>query len=120
MNQEPNSEWASPTFIISKKNGTVKFLTDFREVNKRIKQTPWPLPKINTVLQELEAFMWATSLDLNIGYYHIQLDLNSQKIGTIILSWGEYSYHRLTMKISGSPGIFQWEMSSLMQGLNFI
>ena len=86
------------------------FLTDFREVNKRIKQTPWLLPKISIVLQELEAFIWATSLDPNIGYYHIQLDLNSQQIYTRILPWGKYSYQRLPMGISGSPDIFQWEI----------
>ena len=28
-----NSEWAAPTFIIPKKNGTVRFISDFRELN---------------------------------------------------------------------------------------
>ena len=30
---EDDSEWASPTFILPKKQGTVRFLSDFREVN---------------------------------------------------------------------------------------
>ena len=71
MKRESDSEWAFPSFIIAKKNGTVRFLTDFRKVNKMLVQKPWPLPKISTVLQELEKSMWASSLDLNIGYYHI-------------------------------------------------
>ena len=29
---------------------------------------PFPLPKISTVLQELEGFTFATALDLNMGY----------------------------------------------------
>ena len=29
-----NSQWAAPTFIIAKKNGTVHFISDFRELNK--------------------------------------------------------------------------------------
>ena len=41
-------EWGSPTFIIPKKQGIVRFLTDFREVNERLIQKPWPLPKIST------------------------------------------------------------------------
>ena len=58
-----------PTFIIPKKEGTVRFISDFREVNKRIVRTPYPIPKIATILQEMEGFTYATSLDLNMGYY---------------------------------------------------
>eukprot|EP00804_Cyclotella_cryptica_P022722 CCRYP_012507-RA/>CCRYP_012507-RA protein AED:0.37 eAED:0.36 QI:0/-1/0/1/-1/1/1/0/142 len=31
---QPELEWASLSFITAKKDGTVRFLTDFREVNK--------------------------------------------------------------------------------------
>ena len=106
LKQEPNSKWASPTFILSKKNGTVRFLTDFREVKNRLIQTHWPFSQIITVLQELEVFMWATSLYLNMGYYHIRLDRDSQKIYTILLPWGKYSYQRLPMRILGSEECF--------------
>jgi hypothetical protein len=30
---------------------------------------PFPIPKISTVLQELEGFTFATALDLNMGYH---------------------------------------------------
>ena len=65
---QPSSEWAAPSFIQPKKNKTVRFLTDFRELNKRLVRKPFPLPKISTVLQELEGFTFATALDLNMGY----------------------------------------------------
>ena len=34
LKRQPTSEWASPTLIIPKKNKTVRFISDFREVNK--------------------------------------------------------------------------------------
>ena len=71
---QPESEWGSPAFIIPKLNQTVRFLTDFREVNKRIICTPSPLPKRSSILQELEGFTYATAIDLNMGYYTIRLD----------------------------------------------
>ena len=36
LKPQPQSEWGSPAFIITKKDGQVRFLTGFREVNKRI------------------------------------------------------------------------------------
>jgi hypothetical protein len=53
--KQPASEWASPSFIIPKKDRTVRFLGNFWEVNRRLVRKPFPMiPKISTVLQELE------------------------------------------------------------------
>eukprot|EP00804_Cyclotella_cryptica_P021314 CCRYP_001570-RA/>CCRYP_001570-RA protein AED:0.41 eAED:0.41 QI:0/0/0/0.75/0/0/4/0/315 len=100
---QPESEWASPSFITGKQDGTVRFLTDtdFREVYKRLVRKPFPLPKISTVLQELEGFTYATTLDLSMGYYNIRLDPDSFNICTLIFPWGKYSYLRLPMGITG-------------------
>ena len=62
-----SSEWASPTFIIPKKDMTVRTISDFWELNKGIVRRPYPIPKISTTLQELEGFTYATALDLNMG-----------------------------------------------------
>jgi hypothetical protein len=71
---QPSSRWASPTFIIPKKDSTVHTISDFMEFNKRIVRKPYPIPKISTILQELEGFTYATAFDLNMGYYTIRLD----------------------------------------------
>jgi hypothetical protein len=86
------TEWASPSFIIPKKDRTVCFLSNFGEVNERLVRKPFPIPKISTVLQEIEGFTFATALDLNMGYYTIRLDPDSSKICTIRFPWGKYSY----------------------------
>ena len=83
------SEWGAPTFIIPKKDGTVRFINDFRELNKRIKRKPFPMPNIQDLLLKLEGFRYATSLDLNMGYYHIRLSPDSRKLCTIVLPWGK-------------------------------
>jgi hypothetical protein len=120
LEQQPASEWASLLFIIPKKNRTVCFLSNFVKVNKRLIRKPFPIPKISTVLQELEGFTFATALDLNMGYYTIRLDPNASRICTVIFHWGKYSYKRLPMGIAGSPDIFQSKMSELMEDLEYV
>ena len=79
LERQPASEWASPSFIIPKKNRTVCFLSNFWEVNKRLVRKPILIPKISMVLQELEGFTFATALDLNMGSYTIRLDPDASK-----------------------------------------
>jgi hypothetical protein len=120
LERQPASEWALPSFIIPKKDKTVRFLSDFWEVNKRLVRTPFPSPKISRVLQEIEGFSFATALDLNMGYYTIRLDPDASKICTIIFPWGKYSYKQLPMGIAGSPEIFQGKMLELMESLEYV
>ena len=115
-----HSEWAAPTFIIPKKDATVRFISDFRELNKRIKRKPYPIPNIQDMLMKMEGFQFATSLDLNMGYYHIELTPNSSRLCTIVLPWGKYEYVRLSMGLCNSPDIFEEKMSELMVGLEFV
>jgi hypothetical protein len=68
LERQSASEWALPPFIVPKKDKTICFLSDFWEVNKRLVRKPFPIPKISMVLQEIEGFSFATTLDLNMGY----------------------------------------------------
>jgi len=120
VKRQSSSEWASHTFIIPKKNKTVRFISDFREVSKRLVRTPFPIPKISTVLQEMEGFTYASALALNMGYYMIRLDPDAQKICTIMLPWGKYLYLHLPIGVAESPDIFQEKMSDLMETLEYV
>ena len=84
------SEWAAPSFIIPKKDGTVRFINDFRELNKRIRRRPYPIPNIQDMLLNLDGFQYATSLDLNMGYYHIELSPKSKQLCTLVFPFGKY------------------------------
>jgi hypothetical protein len=42
---QPTSEWVSPSCITPKKDNTVSFISDFREVEKRLVRKPFPIPK---------------------------------------------------------------------------
>jgi len=114
------SEWGAPTFLVPKKDATVRFITDFRELNKRIKRKPYPIPKIQDLLLKLEGFQYATTLDLNMGYYHIELSPFSKQLCTIVTPFGKYEYQRLPMGLCNSPDIFQERMYELFSDLEYV
>ena len=105
------SQWGAPKFIIPKKNSTVRFISDFKELKKRILRQPYPIPKIQDLLLRLEGFRYGTTLDLNMGYHHIELSAKSKELCTIVTRWGKYEYQRLPMGLCNIPDIFQEKMS---------
>ena len=114
------SEWAFPSFIIPKKDSTIRFINDLWELNKHIKCMLYPLPKMQEMLLKLEGFQYAMALDLNMGYYHIRLDLASKKLCMLVFPWGKYEMQCLPMGLSTSSDIFQEKMSKLFSDLETV
>ncbi len=115
-----SAEWAAPTFVIPKKNGTVRIITDFRMLNACLKRKPFPMPKIPEIFRGIEKFRYVTTLDLNMGYYSMPLDDDSKALCVTVLPWGLYQYNALPMGIKPDTDIFQERMSSLFYDLRQI
>ena len=71
---------------------------------------------INEMLLKLGGFWYATSLDLNMGCYHIRLSENASNSCKIILPWGKHFYERLPMVVTKSQDIFHQKMNDLFCG----
>jgi len=46
MRFNKDSPWASPSFVVPKKTGDIRIVTDFQKMNVCIKRHPFPLPRI--------------------------------------------------------------------------
>eukprot|EP00957_Ditylum_brightwellii_P079336 6031842-Ditylum_brightwellii.AAC.1 len=64
----------------------------------------------------MERFKHATSSDLNMGYYNIEITPDASKLCTNLLAWGKYEYCKLPMGLCNSPDIFQEKMNALFAG----
>jgi hypothetical protein len=91
-----------PSVAIPKKNGTIRVVTDFRELNLLLKRKVSPISYSKYWGHDpFNGRAFASALDLNMGYYCIKLDhdVDPQKLCTIIFPWGKYKYKRLPLGI---------------------
>jgi hypothetical protein len=113
LEEENSSEWAFriPIFAIPKKKGsaTIRVVTDFRKLNLllKLRMSLFPIPKIGVMIRIMEVFTFSSVSDLNMGYYHIKLDADVQKLCTIVFPWGKYKYKCLPMGIKIDPDVFK-------------
>ena len=114
LEREKDLEWGAPYFTQPKpKRNRVSFLKYFINLNKQLNCKLHPMPKINEMLLKFEGFYYATSINLNMGYYHTQISENTSNLCTIILPWEKYCCKCQPMGVAKSPDILQYKMNDL-------
>ena len=71
-------------------------------------------------MQSMTNFRWATTVDLNIGYYAMGLSPRSRKLCVISLPWGLYCYNTLPMGLLVATDVFQEAMGGLFLDLEYV
>ena len=56
LSKKKNSKWAAPSFAIPKKDMTIRFISDFRQLNKSVQRKLFPLPHIRDLLDSTAEF----------------------------------------------------------------
>ena len=82
-----------PTFITPKKNGTVRWVSDLRELNKVVKKTQYTLPVITDVLRRRKGYKFLIKLVISMMFHTFALDKEAQKMCTIVTPFGPFTYN---------------------------
>ena len=117
LEETGRTEWASPTFIIPKKDGRVRWISDLRELNKVLKRKVYPLPLIDDIVSCHKGYKYFTKLDLTMMYYSFEMDEESKDRCTIITPFGKYCYRRMAMGLKPAPDIAQYHIESILRDL---
>ena len=87
------SEWTAPSFIIPKQDGTVRFINDFKELNKMLKRKPYKLPRIQDIMNMRKNYTYCTKIDLSMFFHCLMLDDESKELCTINTPFGLYRFN---------------------------
>jgi hypothetical protein len=112
------SLWAAGAFIIPKKDGTARFISDFRQLNEFIERLYYPLPQIQKIVQEQKPYQCFTEVDVSMQYHTFCLDDQSLEYCTIVTPFGKYPYTGLPMGVCQSYNFAQAMMEEVLKDLD--
>lgn len=114
---EPSfSEWSSPIILVPKKDGGLRFCLDFRKVNTQAKFDPYPMPRIDDLVERLGKAKFLTTLDLCKGYWQVPLSKESKELTAFRTPFGHFQFTVLPFGLHGAPATFQRLMDSVLRG----
>ena len=90
-----SSPWASPITLVPKKDGTLRFCTDYSRMNSITVKNRYPLPFIQDIFDNLGGATVFSSLDMRSGYWQVGLTENAISKSAFVCHRGQFEYLRL-------------------------
>ena len=104
-------------FQCPKKNKTIWIVISFHQLNRVLKQKEYPLPMDDEMFQNISGFVFASVIDHNMRYLSIPLTEPTQKLLTIVATFGFFKCFVLLMGIKPVIDIFQMRMIGIFKPL---
>ena len=90
--QESASPWASPLVYVKKKSGETRPCVDFRKLNDVTVKDAYPLPRINDCLDCLQNSQFFSTLDLQSGYWQIDITPEDRQKTALVTRRGLFEF----------------------------
>ncbi|KAK3102100.1 hypothetical protein FSP39_008757 [Pinctada imbricata] len=117
--QPSASAWASPVVLVRKKDNTVRWCIDYRKLNNATKKDAYPLPRIDTCLDCLSTAKVFSTLDLQSGYWRLEIAEEDRHKTAFITKYGLFEYRKMPFGLCNAPSTFQRCMELILKGLQW-
>ena len=115
-----NSPWASPVVMVKKKDGSLHFCVDFRQLNAATVKDAHPLPRIDDLLNALYGARWFSTLDLKSGYWQVPIMERDKENTAFRNSSGQlYKFNQVPFGLCNAPATFSCLMDHILSGLHW-
>ena len=113
--QPSDSEWASPAFILPKKEkGEWRLVVDYRGLNEQTEHDSYSLSLIDTILQKQQKKRIFTVLDPKHGYHQMPLHPDSRPCTAMSTPLGPMQWKVVPMGAKNGNAAFQRMMEDLL------
>jgi hypothetical protein len=96
----------SRLFLVPKKSGGLRPVTDLSALNQYILPKPFTMETAETVRTSLSQGMWTFSIDLSDAYFHVPIHPNSRKYLRIVFKGLVYQFKALPFGLKTAPWLF--------------
>jgi hypothetical protein len=117
---EPSfSPWASNIILVRKKDDSWRFVVDYRAVNAVTVPDAYPLPNIQEILDWVGGNQWYSVMDLDSGFWQIEMDEASKQKTAFASSMGLHQFKSMAQGLSGAPGTFSRLMTNVLGDMTY-
>ena len=108
-------EWLVNTMVVKKKSGKWRVCVDFTDLNKACPKDPFPMLKINQLVDAIVGHPWMSFLDTFQGYHQIPLALDDQEKTAFVTPVGNYHYKVMSFGLKNARSTYQRMMMRMFE-----